>query len=80
MKFTRTLITVALAAAGSGVNGYAIQPNSKTPSTIVRTSSATVMQMTTEEDAPNPTSFREAEILGLRLMQEGKFQEALVGT
>lgn len=31
-------------------------------------------------DAPDPTSFREAEILGLRLMQEGNFEEALIGT
>ena len=31
-------------------------------------------------DAPNPTTFREAEVLGLRLMQEGNFEEALVGT
>jgi hypothetical protein len=33
----------------------------------------------TYEDAPDPTTFREAEILGLRLMQEGNFKEALVG-
>eukprot|EP00429_Kryptoperidinium_foliaceum_P020205 CAMPEP_0176032130 /NCGR_PEP_ID=MMETSP0120_2-20121206/15855_1 /TAXON_ID=160619 /ORGANISM="Kryptoperidinium foliaceum, Strain CCMP 1326" /LENGTH=205 /DNA_ID=CAMNT_0017365443 /DNA_START=153 /DNA_END=770 /DNA_ORIENTATION=+ len=38
--------------------------------------SATSMMMTAE-DAPDPTSFREAEVLGLRLMQEGNFQEAL---
>jgi hypothetical protein len=31
------------------------------------------------EDTPDPTTFREAEILGLRLMQEGSFEEALVG-
>ncbi len=31
------------------------------------------------EDTPDPTSFREAEILGLRLMQEGNFKEALIG-
>jgi len=34
--------------------------------------------MMSAEDAPNPTSFREAEVLGLRLMQEGNFEEALV--
>ena len=27
-----------------------------------------------------PTTFREAEILGLRLMQEAKYEEALSGT
>jgi hypothetical protein len=31
------------------------------------------------EDTPDPTTFREAEILGLRLMQEGSFEEALIG-
>jgi hypothetical protein len=28
----------------------------------------------------NPTTFREAEVLGLKLMQEQKYAEALVGT
>jgi hypothetical protein len=36
------------------------------------------MMMLTE-DTSDPTTFREAEVLGLRLMQEGNFQEALVG-
>lgn len=42
-------------------------------------SSLTTMQMTAD-GAPNPTTFREAEVLGLRLMQEGNFDEALIGT
>ncbi len=29
---------------------------------------------------PQPTNFREAEVLGLRLMQEGQFEQALTGT
>ena len=37
------------------------------------------MSMSNEE-IPEPTNFREAEVLGLRLMQEGRFDEALVGT
>ena len=38
------------------------------------------MQMAGVQETPDPTSFREAEILGLRLMQEGSFEDALVGT
>merc|ERR1711865_923547 len=34
--------------------------------------------MGTNEDIPDPTTFREAEVLGLRLMQEARFEEALV--
>jgi hypothetical protein len=37
------------------------------------------MSMSNEE-IPDPTTFREAEVLGLRLMQEERFDEALVGT
>lgn len=36
--------------------------------------------MTEEDQAPAPTSFREAEVLGLKLMQEGNFEEALTST
>ena len=32
------------------------------------------------ESGAAPTTFREAEVLGLRLMQEGNYQEALDGT
>ena len=44
------------------------------------TSATTTTMMMFNEDTPDPTTFREAEVLGLRLMQEGNFQEALVGT
>jgi hypothetical protein len=45
-----------------------------------RAFTASTTMMTAEDNAPNPQSFREAEVLGLRLMQEGNFEEALVGT
>jgi hypothetical protein len=32
------------------------------------------------DSVPEPTTFREAEVLGLRLMQEGDYQGALDGT
>jgi hypothetical protein len=37
------------------------------------------LQMTASEQDSKPTTFREAEVLGLRLMQEGKFEAALKG-
>ena len=39
------------------------------------------LQMTSSEDdvSTKPTTFREAEVLGLRLMQEGQFDAALKG-
>jgi hypothetical protein len=40
--------------------------------------SRTSIQMTAEK-SPAPSTFREAEVLGLRFMQEGNFEEALVG-
>jgi hypothetical protein len=38
------------------------------------------LRMTESSETPSPTTFREAEVLGLRLMQEGNYQEALDGT
>ncbi len=32
-----------------------------------------------QNEAPRPTTFREAEVYGLRLMQEGKYEQALKG-
>lgn len=60
------------------VNGYSI-PRSKKASLTFRSaeSASTTMQMSAQ-DSPDPTTFREAEILGLRLMQEGNFEQALV--
>jgi hypothetical protein len=56
------------------------EKSSSTASTTITSSSATttMMRMLTDE-TPDPSTFREAEVLGLRLMQEGSFQEALVG-
>jgi hypothetical protein len=45
------------------------------PDNDSHTSSATRLTMANK----NPTTFREAEVLGLKLMQEQKYAEALVG-
>jgi hypothetical protein len=37
------------------------------------------LRMAESSETPTPTTFREAEVLGLRLMQEGNYQEALDG-
>jgi len=51
----------------------------QSPRSVRILATTTTMRMLTEE-TPDPSTFREAEVLGLRLMQEGNFQEALVGT
>jgi len=40
--------------------------------------STVTLTMTTEDDV-SPSTFREAEVLGLKLMQEQKYEEALKG-
>ena len=63
------------------VNAYSIPRVSRTPKRTCRSAESALTSMSmTNEDTPDPTTFREAEVLGLRMMQEGKFDEALVGT
>ncbi len=68
------------------VNAYTVRfPSTRAgiPTNVRRaaeTSTTTTTMMMFNEDTPDPTTFRQAEVLGLRLMQEGNFQEALVGT
>jgi hypothetical protein len=64
------------------VHGYNIPRVSTTPKLTNRAaaSATTFLEMVNPEEQPDPTTFREAEVLGLRLMQEGNFGEALVGT
>lgn len=72
-------LAVALSMV-SVCHAYTIPRSSNTPKLTYRAaeSASTYIQMT-YDDAPDPTTFREAEVLGLRLMQEGSFEEALVG-
>lgn len=87
MKFsTQTLYcAVLLTTTTTSCHGYMIQHqrNHPVPMTsrpaATTTSSITTMLMTSEAGPSDPSTFREAEVLGLRLMQEGNFEEALVG-
>lgn len=78
MKTSVPLIGVlAVSILSAATTGYTM-PGSRGVSRTIR-SAESAMQMSTNE-VPDPATFREAEILGLRLMQEGNFEEALVGT
>jgi hypothetical protein len=74
-------LIIALVLVLTYVDAYSIPRVSKTPKITYRSAESAVTSMSmTNEDIPDPASFREAEVLGLRLMQEGRFDEALVGT
>jgi len=75
-------IIVVLATTTPFCHSYTVQhsrPGTPLTFRVAAETTSTTMMMSAE-DAPDPTSFREAEVLGLRLMQEGNFDEALVGT
>jgi hypothetical protein len=80
---TTTTMLLALSVLSIFVvccHGYTIPRTSTTPKLTFRAAetATTSIQMTYDE-TPDPTTFREAEILGLRFMQEGNFEDALVG-
>jgi len=61
------------------VNGLTVPRVSNIPSTkLTNICRVATSMMMTNEDIPDPSTFREAEVLGLRLMQEGSFDDALV--
>jgi hypothetical protein len=87
MKLSSSLLLTTAAAVTLSLSCHAyVVPRSKMARPLAfreaetRAFTASTTMMTAEDDAPNPESFREAEVLGLRLMQEGNFEEALVGT
>ena len=74
-------LVIMLVIAISNVDSFSISRVSRTPQITYRSAETAITSMSmTNEDIPDPNSFREAEVLGLRLMQEGSFEEALVGT
>eukprot|EP00980_Cylindrotheca_fusiformis_P024739 scaffold12369_cov97-Cylindrotheca_fusiformis.AAC.5 len=80
MKISQSLVIGSILSIGSPTAGYTILgPRGASGTMRSAETAATSMQMAANE-VPDPTTFREAEILGLRLMQEGNFEEALVGT
>lgn len=73
------LSIVLVLAISHNVDSYSIPRVSRTPKITYRSAETAVTSMSmTNDDIPDPTSFREAEVLGLRLMQEGSFEDALV--
>uniref|UniRef100_A0A7R9WNU1 Uncharacterized protein n=1 Tax=Craspedostauros australis TaxID=1486917 RepID=A0A7R9WNU1_9STRA len=83
-KNSALLVAIAWCMAASTTQAFVVQPQAGTnlqSASGIRTNipphrAGSVVQMTSEE-IPQLTSFREAEILGLRFMQEGNFQSAL---
>eukprot|EP00428_Durinskia_dybowskii_P007582 CAMPEP_0170301634 /NCGR_PEP_ID=MMETSP0116_2-20130129/51082_1 /TAXON_ID=400756 /ORGANISM="Durinskia baltica, Strain CSIRO CS-38" /LENGTH=186 /DNA_ID=CAMNT_0010553467 /DNA_START=229 /DNA_END=786 /DNA_ORIENTATION=- len=75
-------LSVMLAALSLPCHGYTVRYPSKSFSAAsqnIRSAETTsTSMMMSAEDTQDPTTFREAEVLGLRLMQEGNFKEALV--
>ena len=72
---------IALVISLKHADAYSIPRVSRTPRITYRSAESAITSMSmSNEDIPDPTTFREAEVLGLRLMQEGRFDEALVGT
>jgi len=57
---------------------FGVRPDAKMP-TAGGAGASTTLTMTTEGSA-SPSTFREAEVLGLKLMQEQKYEEALKGS
>lgn len=55
---------------------WVVKPSSWTAAT----QRMSTVSLNMADSAPEPTTFREAEILGLRLMQDGDYQGALDGT
>jgi len=77
--FIWVCIALVLVVIITYVDAYSIPRVSRTPKITYRSAESAITSMSmTNEDIPDPTTFREAEVLGLRLMQEGRFDEALV--
>mmetsp|Transcript_21646 Transcript_21646/g.45708 ORF Transcript_21646/g.45708 Transcript_21646/m.45708 type:complete len:209 (-) Transcript_21646:604-1230(-) len=72
-------MAISLVFTISHVYAYSIPKVSRTPKVTYRSAESAVTSMSmSNEDIPDPVTFREAEVLGLRLMQEGRFDEALI--
>eukprot|EP00529_Nitzschia_sp_RCC80_P032244 CAMPEP_0113452352 /NCGR_PEP_ID=MMETSP0014_2-20120614/6802_1 /TAXON_ID=2857 /ORGANISM="Nitzschia sp." /LENGTH=219 /DNA_ID=CAMNT_0000343721 /DNA_START=155 /DNA_END=814 /DNA_ORIENTATION=- /assembly_acc=CAM_ASM_000159 len=81
--FAVGILTVMTSSSSSSqVEAFNVQHATQTPKGLptnrAAATSATFLEMVNPDEQPDPTTFREAEILGLRLMQEGNFAEALV--
>ena len=66
----------------SNTAAFTANPYSIRPKILHQYDASPAVQRTTRltmSDQSNPSSFREAEVLGLKLMQEQKYEEALDG-
>jgi hypothetical protein len=82
VSFTASVAAFTTTPFGRLASRSCLPSMSTVTSTSSRKADATTGTAMTEEDdaLPQPRTFREAEILGLKRMQQGNYQEALKGT
>lgn len=71
-------VMLFLLGNGGGVSAFTSTPFGVRPD-LKNVAVGTTLTMTTD-DKVSPSTFREAEVLGLKLMQQQKYEEALKGT
>lgn len=78
-KRLRVIASLVIAIAGATLRSTVafVPKHSVFGKRMVSSSSSSLLM--TEKDMTKPTTFREAEVLGLRLMQQGNYEEALKG-
>jgi hypothetical protein len=77
---SRVLLIVLLSSSTLFGNAFTSTPFGMIRPTNIHTSTKPPpLTMTGAGDEVNPSTFREAEVLGLKLMQEQKYKEALQG-
>lgn len=76
-KRLRVIASLVIAIAGATLRSTVafVPKHSVFGKRMVSSSSSSLLM--TEKDMTKPTTFREAEVLGLRLMQQGNYEEAL---
>jgi hypothetical protein len=72
MKASAILLSLVLLHA---THAWVTMPSTQRFSVVLRLSDEAASEL-----GSTPSTFREAEVLGLRLMQEGKYEDALNGT
>ena len=72
------LAAVLLACISHTTLAWVTKPSGISWTTATQRCSTVALNMA--DSVPEPATFREAEVLGLRLMQEGDYQGALDGT
>ena len=75
------VLSILVVLSTTNVDAFSIPRASRVATVTYRSaeSSTTSISMT-NEDIPDPATFREAEVLALLLMQEGRNEDAITGT